>query len=115
MVAPTSRSAVLWVSRPTGSVWRRGCRQYSRSGDRRYIPSDKFLLVVGQLVGLLQVEAGLVDGALGVVVGLDGQAVLVDRAVALAGDVEDLAQGDVAPDLGPARVAVAAQGVAVGS
>ena len=27
LVAPTSRSAVLWVSRPTGGVWRRGRRQ----------------------------------------------------------------------------------------
>jgi hypothetical protein len=38
LVAPTSGSAVLWVSRPTGYVWRRGRRQYRRSGDQRYIP-----------------------------------------------------------------------------
>ena len=36
--APTSRSAVLRVSISTGDVWRRGRRQYSRSGDRRCIP-----------------------------------------------------------------------------
>jgi hypothetical protein len=58
--------------------------------------------------------AGFVDGALGVVVGLHGKAVLVDGAVALAGDVEDLADLDVAPDFGPAGFAVAAQGIAVG-
>ncbi len=58
--------------------------------------------------------AGFVDGALGVVVGLDGEAVLVDGAVALAGDVEDAAEFDVAPDLDPPGVAVAAEGVAEG-
>ena len=66
------------------------------------------------LVGLLHRGAGFVDGALGVVVGLDGEAVLVDGAVALAGDVEDFAELDVAPDLGPLGVAVAAQSVAEG-
>jgi hypothetical protein len=58
----------------------------------------------GLAEGLLQVLAGFVDGALGVVVGLDGEAVLVDGAVALAGEVEDFADGDVAPDLGPGRL-----------
>lgn len=72
------------------------------------------LLRVAAFEGLLEVLAGFVYGALGVVVGLDGQAVLVDGAVALAGAVEDLADGDVAPDFGPGRLAVAAEGVAVG-
>ena len=49
------------------------------------------LVRVGAFVGLLEQHAGLVDGALGVVIGLDGEAVFVDGAVALAGDVEDAA------------------------
>src|ERR1700677_2309312 len=72
------------------------------------------LLALGQFVGLLEPLAGFVDGALGVVVGLDSLAVLGYGAVALAGDVKDLAQCDVAPDFGPAGFAVPAQGVAVG-
>src|ERR1700744_277853 len=64
------------------------------------------------LVGLLHERAGFVDGALRVVVGLDGEAVFVDGALALAGDVEDLAEVDVAPDLDPLGIAVAAEGVA---
>src|SRR5579883_288605 len=66
------------------------------------------------LVGLLDVAAGFVFGALGVVVGLQGLAVFVDGALALSGDVEDFAQLDVAPDLGPAGIAVAVQAFAVG-
>ena len=62
----------------------------------------------------MQILAGFVDGALGIVVGLDGQAILVDGTVALAGHVEDLADGDVAPDLGPRRLVVAAQRIAEG-
>jgi len=45
LAALTSRSAALWVSGPTGDIWRRGRRQYSRSGDGRYISpqfTDKF-------------------------------------------------------------------------
>ena len=74
------------------------------------------LPLVGEVagVGFAEVLAGFVDGALGVVVGLDGEAVLVDGAIALAGDVEDFAEGDVAPDLGPGGIVVAAEGVAVG-
>ena len=51
------------------------------------------LLVFGgfALVGFLHGGACFVDGALGVVVGLDCEAVFVDGAVALAGDVEDAA------------------------
>ncbi len=73
-------------------------------------------LVVGAFafVGCLHEGAGFVDGSLGVVVGLDGLAVLIDGAVALAGDVEDTAELDVGPDLGPAGVSVAAEGVAEG-
>jgi hypothetical protein len=32
-VAPTSMSAVLWVSRPSGGNWRRGLHRYSRHFD----------------------------------------------------------------------------------
>src|SRR5579871_2923887 len=71
------------------------------------------LLVRWADVGLLQPLPRLVQRALSVVVGLDGEPVLVDGAVALAGDIEDLAQADVAPDLGPARIAIAAQGIAI--
>src|SRR5581483_9957346 len=63
------------------------------------------------LVRFLHESAGLVDSALCVVVGLDGEAVLVDGALALTGDVEDLAEIDVAPDLDPFGVAVAAESV----
>ena len=47
--------------------------------------------------------------ALRVVLGADRQVVLVHRALALAGDVEDLAQIDVRPDFGPLRLQVAVQ------
>src|SRR5271156_2190752 len=71
-------------------------------------------LVVGALafIGILHEGAGFVDCALGVVVGLDGLPILVDGAVALAGAVVDPANLDVAPDLDPLGVAVAAEGVA---
>src|ERR1700743_1011151 len=62
------------------------------------------------LVGLLHQGACFVDGALSVVIGLDGEAVLVDGALALTCDVEDLAEVDVAPDLDPLGAAVAAEG-----
>ena len=67
---------------------------------------------VGAFVGLLEEHAGFVDAALGVVVGLDAEAVLVDGAVALAGDVEDAADLDVAPALGPGGIIVAAERIA---
>ncbi len=49
------------------------------------------LLVFCLLEGLLQILPGFIQGALGVVVGLKGLAVLVGGAFALSGDVEDLA------------------------
>src|SRR5205807_1636279 len=66
------------------------------------------------LVSFLQVAAGFVERALGVVVGLQGLAVFVGSALALAGDVEDFAELDMAPDLGPARLAVAIERFPVG-
>src|ERR1700722_1130263 len=71
-------------------------------------------LFLGTLVGFLQIFAAFFEGAEGVVVGLDGLAVFVDRPLAPAGDIENLAQLDVAPDLGPARLAIAVQRGAVG-
>src|ERR1700761_4585728 len=59
-------------------------------------------------VWLLQQGTRFVNGSLCVVVGLHGEAVLLHGAVALAGDVEDLAETDVAPDLRPAWLAIAA-------
>ena len=43
-------------------------------------------------VRFFQVLAGLIEGALGIVIGLYGSAVFIDRAVALAGHVEDFTQ-----------------------
>src|SRR5260370_3629551 len=96
-----SRLVVAWVFwRSTARVW----------------VWEASSLVVGALavVGSMQGGARFVDCALGVVVALDGEAVLVDGAVALAGAVEDAGQLDVAPDLDPLGVAVAAEGVAEG-
>src|SRR5271155_2708492 len=66
------------------------------------------------LVGFLQILAGFFQRAEGVVVGLQGLAIFVHGALALAGNVENLAQLQVAPDFGPARVAVAVERLAVG-
>src|SRR6476646_5827920 len=74
------------------------------------------LAVAGLLLlkRLLQILAGFVQGALGVVVGLQGLAVLVGGAFALSGDVEDLAYLDMTPDFCPARFAIAIQALAIG-
>ena len=63
-------------------------------------------------VGVGEKAACFVDGALGIVVGLDGEAVFVDGAFALAGEVEDAAELDVGPDFSPLGVTVAAECVA---
>ena len=72
------------------------------------------MLFLGALVGLLQIFAGFLKRAEGVVIGLESLAVFIDGALALPGDVEDLAQLDTAPDFGPARLAVAVDALAVG-
>src|SRR5260370_14551446 len=96
-----SRLVVAWVFwRSTARVW--------------VWEASSLVLGALALVGSLHGGAGFVDCALGVVVALDGEAVLVDGAVALAGAVEDAGQLDVAPDLDPLGVAVAADGVAEG-
>ena len=55
-----------------------------------------------------------VQRALRVVVGLQRLAIFVGGALALSGQVEDLAQLNVAPDFGPARLAVAVERLAIG-
>src|SRR5260370_42277522 len=55
------------------------------------------------LVRLLHVSAAFLERALSVVVGLDGLPVFIDGAFALSGWVENLAQLQVAPNLGPSR------------
>src|SRR5664279_2150907 len=66
------------------------------------------------LVRLLHVAAGFLDRTLRIIVGLDGQPVFIDGAFALAGYVENLAQLQMAPHLGPAWLTVAVQRLAVG-
>ena len=72
------------------------------------------LAVLLLLECFLQILPRFVQSALGVVVGLQRLAVFVGGALALSGDVENLAQLDMAPDFGPARLAIAVQAVAVG-
>src|SRR5712692_10886618 len=66
------------------------------------------------LEGFLQIFPSFILRTLRIVVGLQSLAVLVGSALPLSGDVEDLAQLDVTPDFGPARITVAIQGFAVG-
>ncbi len=64
--------------------------------------------------GVCRYFAGLVQSALGIVVGLHGLTIFIHCAIPLTGDVEDFAELDVAPDLGPLRIVVSAQRVAIG-
>src|SRR6476660_1761131 len=66
------------------------------------------------LVGFLQVFTGFFQSAEGVVVGLQGLAILAHGALALAGDVEDFSQLDAAPDFRPTRIAIAVNRGAIG-
>ena len=64
----------------------------TRSPSSEWIDSLRLTLSVLLLLeGFLQILPGFVERALGVVVGLDGLAVFVGGALALSGDVEDLA------------------------
>src|SRR5438105_11236184 len=72
-----------------------------------------YLALALLLVGRGQVFAGFVLRAGGIVWYFQRPAILVDRAIALACDVEELAQLHVAPDLGPLGLAVAALGGAI--
>src|SRR5208337_772124 len=62
----------------------------------------------------LQVFAGFVESALGVVLGLQCLLILIDGALALAAHVEDFAELNVAPDLGPLGLAITVEGIAIG-
>ena len=58
------------------------------------------------LVRFFQILPRFVQSALRGVSGLDGLAIFIHRALTLAGGIKDLAQHDVAPDLGPVRIAI---------
>ena len=58
------------------------------------------------LVRLFQILSRFVQSALRGVSGLDGLAIFIHRALALAGSIKDFAQHNVAPDLGPVRIAI---------
>ena len=61
----------------------------------------------------LQILSRRIERVLGVVVGLQRLAIFVGRAFALTGQVEDHAQLDMAPNFGPARLAVAVERFAI--
>src|SRR5580700_7374507 len=52
-------------------------------------------------IGLLEIALGFELCAAGVVVGLFGFAIFIDGALALTQEIENFAEIDVAPDLGP--------------
>src|ERR1035438_6460384 len=72
------------------------------------------LLLFRPLVRLLHIFPRFFEGSEGVVVGLRSLPVLSYRALALAGDIENLAQLNMAPDFGPAWLAVPINGCSVG-
>src|SRR5712671_2090486 len=72
------------------------------------------LLFLRPLVGFLQIFARFLEGSEGIVIRLDSLPVFVHGAFTLARDVEDFAQLEVAPDFGPAGLAIAVQGCTVG-
>src|ERR1035441_2440198 len=70
-------------------------------------PGRLLIEVVLSLVGRFQVFGGYVLGPLRIVLGPLGEIVLVDRPLALAGDVINPAHVDVGPDDGPLRILIA--------
>src|SRR5437667_12414126 len=68
---------------------------------------------LGLFVRLLQVSPRLVQSALSIVVSLNGLTIFVRRALALPGDVKNLAELNVAPDLRPTRLAIPVQAIAI--
>src|ERR1700733_5204754 len=78
-------------------------------------PNNTLLAVsfLRPLVSFLQIFSGFLEGAEGIVVGLQSLTIFVDGPFALAGDVENLAELDVAPDFSPARLAIPIQTFAV--
>src|SRR5690348_6705393 len=88
-----------------------GCRVWVvgrriRRGVRYSVVLD---IVALALVGLLQVLGGFFLRALRIVAGADGLVVFVHSTFALAGDIEDLSEIDVRPDLGPFRIEISVQ------
>ena len=81
-------------------------------GARAYIVYRLSILLL--LERLLQIFPRFIQRALSVVVGLQRLAVFISGALALSRDVKDLSQLNVAPDLGPPRLAIAVQAVSVG-
>src|SRR6185369_9739467 len=65
------------------------------------------------LEGLLNIFLGFVLRTLSVVVRLQGLAIFVHGTLSLPGDVKDLAQLNVAPYLGPSRLPVAIERLAI--
>jgi len=75
--------------------------------------SCSVLLLGRPRVRLLKVESCLIDRALRIIVGLDGQAVLSHGAIPLTGQIKDFPKLDVAPNLGPAWLVIAPKGIAI--
>src|SRR5258708_2164991 len=77
-------------------------------------PSRSLLFIFRPLERLLQILARFLEGAEGIVIGLDGLTIFVNGALALARNVENLPKLDMAPDFGPPRITVTIDGRAVG-
>src|ERR1700674_401969 len=63
-------------------------------------------------VRLLEVFSSSFLSALRVILGPDGEVILVDRALSLPGDIENLPEVDVRPDLRPLRIQIAVESLA---
>ena len=93
-----------------------GQRSQGQSVGRRLkkrLKGLRLFLVLRPFESLLQIFARFFQSTERIVVGLDGLPVFVDGAFALARDVEDLSQLDMAPDFRPARIAIPVDGGAV--
>ena len=75
---------------------------------------SSLLFIFGPIICLLHIPARFFESAEGIVIGLDGLPVFVDGALALAGDVEYLAQLDMTPDFSPSRIPISVDGRPVG-
>src|SRR5436309_2676078 len=64
-------------------------------------------------VRLLQIASCLIQRALSVVIGLQRLPIFIGRALPLSGNVENLSQLDMAPNFGPAWIAIPVQAIAV--
>src|SRR5579862_4105438 len=100
----TSRFSAPWKRRNAGS----------QPIPKPAAPGYHLLLFLRPLVSFLQISPRFFQRAKCVVVGLQRLPVLVDRTLALPGDVENFPKLNAAPDLGPPRIAVAVDRLAVG-